>query len=290
MDRAAVLKAVTEAAEDRKTVAGAPRRVLTREAVSHIAREFGIDPAGVERLALEGSVTPVRYVRNFDCLDHAQQGRLLGSKVMLAGLGGLGGYVLELLLRAGVGTIVACDGDVFDESNLNRQLLAHEGTVGVSKAEAALERARLVNPSAKVEVHALDADFEGFSGLVRGAAIAVDAMGGPAQRVALEDAAALEGIPLVTAAVSGWNAIAATVEPGSPGLSRLMGGRQDRAAEETEGTMAPAVNLAACLQAAEVLRILTGEAPALSGGLLMASLATMEFHKVPLDFSMQDDG
>ena len=53
---------------------------------------------------------------------------------MCSGCGGLGGYTIEMLGRLGVGTITAIDGDVFDETNLNRQILSDESTIGQSKA------------------------------------------------------------------------------------------------------------------------------------------------------------
>ena len=60
------------------------------------------------------------------------------------GCGGLGGYAIEMLARAGVGHIRVCDGDVFDETNLNRQLLCTEDVLGKSKAEAAADRIKSV--------------------------------------------------------------------------------------------------------------------------------------------------
>ncbi len=58
--------------------------------------------------------------------------KLQNSRVLIAGLGGVGGYILESLVRAGVGTIGLCDFDMVDISNLNRQILAVQNTVGKS--------------------------------------------------------------------------------------------------------------------------------------------------------------
>ena len=73
--------------------------------------------------------------------------RLHGARVALAGLGGVGGAAFEALARAGVGHILACDCDVFEQSNLNRQILATSGTIGLSKCAAALARAESIDPS-----------------------------------------------------------------------------------------------------------------------------------------------
>ena len=92
-----------------------------------------------------------RYVRNLGALTE-QECTLLGTKtVFVAGCGGLGGYLIEMLLRLGIGTIRAADGDVFEVSNLNRQLLSSPSSLGQSKAEAAASRAALVNPDVRFE-------------------------------------------------------------------------------------------------------------------------------------------
>lgn len=71
---------------------------------------------------------------------------LEGCRVAVFGLGGVGGYVVEALARAGVGKLDLIDGDVFSESNLNRQILALHSTIGRLKAEVAAERVKAINP------------------------------------------------------------------------------------------------------------------------------------------------
>ena len=71
---------------------------------------------------------------------------LRDAYVVLAGVGAVGGYALEGLVRAGVGHIKVIDADVFNGSNLNRQILATVDTIGRPKADVAIERARSINP------------------------------------------------------------------------------------------------------------------------------------------------
>ena len=80
---------------------------------------------------------------------------IYGSCVAVVGLGGVGGAAFEALVRAGVGRIIAVDCDTVDVTNLNRQILATADTVGIKKTEAAVLRARSINPDC--EVIALDA-------------------------------------------------------------------------------------------------------------------------------------
>ena len=77
--------------------------------------------------------------------------RLRDSFAVVCGVGAVGGYALEGLVRAGVGRIRIVDADVFSESNLNRQVLATVDTIGRKKAEVAAERARSINPDIQIE-------------------------------------------------------------------------------------------------------------------------------------------
>ena len=72
--------------------------------------------------------------------------KLKSAKVLVCGVGGVGGYVVEGLARAGVGAIDVLDNDVFSPSNLNRQILATTATIGRKKTEVAIERIKSINP------------------------------------------------------------------------------------------------------------------------------------------------
>ena len=77
--------------------------------------------------------------------------KLRNSSVIVCGCGAVGGYVIEGLVRAGVGKLRVVDGDVFSGSNLNRQILCTTDTVGRKKSEVACERARSINPDIDIE-------------------------------------------------------------------------------------------------------------------------------------------
>jgi hypothetical protein len=90
--------------------------------------------------------------RNIGFVSAAEQERLRQSCVFVCGTGGMGGAALMGLARAGVGKLIVADIDVFEISNLNRQLFAFTDTVGRPKAEAAAEAARRINPELEMEV------------------------------------------------------------------------------------------------------------------------------------------
>ena len=199
---------------------------------------------------------------------------LINCGVFIAGLGGLGGYLLEHRLRLGPGFIRAADGDLFDETNLDRQLLSAPSQLGRPKAEAAAERAKLVAPGLDFEAVSEFLDGENCLRLLRGCALALDGLDNAESRLVLERGCAEVGIPLVHGAASGLCFEAGVVPPGSGMLARLYPpGRQamDRMAR------GPAVAACAAIQCAQAEQILRGERPTLWGKLLTADLAGPSF-------------
>lgn len=202
---------------------------------------------------------PERYWRNARFLSRTDQEKLLRAHVVIVGLGGLGGTVLEELLRLGVGTITGVDMDIFERSNLNRQLLATEENIGLHKAEAARLRARQINSSIRFIPVTEKQDFDSMRTLFRGVDVVVDALGGLADRQALEKAAAENGVPVVSAGIAGLTGWCKAVFPGETGPASLLAGDGGRPTpDEILGNLAPTAFLAASLQAALVLQILTG--------------------------------
>ena len=199
---------------------------------------------------------------------------LINCGVFIAGLGGLGGYLLEHMLRLGPGFIRAADGDLFDETNLDRQLLSAPSQLGRPKAEAAAERAKLVAPGLDFEAVSEFLDGENCLRLLRGCALALDGLDNAESRLVLERGCAEVGIPLVHGAASGLCFEAGVVPPGSGMLARLYPpGRQamDRMAR------GPAVAACAAIQCAQAEQILRGELTTLCGKMLKAYLAGPSF-------------
>ena len=79
--------------------------------------------------------------------------RLRRSKIIIFGIGGVGGYALEILARSGVGEIAIVDADKVEASNINRQILSLHSTIGVAKVEVARQRILDINPECKVICH-----------------------------------------------------------------------------------------------------------------------------------------
>ena len=205
---------------------------------------------------------PERYRRNASFLSAEEQRKLLRSHAVIIGLGGLGGTVLEELLRLGVGHITGVDMDVFEASNLNRQLLATEETLGRAKTEAAVRRAAQVNPSVRFSAIRVRQDYASMCALFRGVDVVVDALGGLTDKAALEKAAACNDVPVVSAGIAGMTGWCKALFPGETGPGTLLGAEAQEGTgltpDERLGNLAPTVFLAASLQASLVLQILTG--------------------------------
>ncbi|THB62844.1 MAG: HesA/MoeB/ThiF family protein, partial [Desulfovibrio sp.] len=254
---------------------------ISRDAVQELAREFSLSLGAVEIAALKAQVIPERYLRNLNAYSLDDQIRLLESCVAIVGLGGLGGLVFELLVRAGVGKLRVADGDTFEASNLNRQMLGTEACLGQNKAKVAMARAKELNPG--VEVHAVPEflDRPSMDALIQGADVVVDCLGGLKHRNMLRTAAREAGKPLVTAAVAGLTGLAATLLPGPDKTALLFPENPDtRSAEDELGCPGPGVNLASSLQASMVMNLLCNS-PGIDGrSVLFFDLKDFDFSLV----------
>lgn len=98
-------------------------------------------------------MTDERFSRTERLLGHAAMERLAAAKVAIFGIGGVGGYVTEALVRSGIGSFALIDRDTVSLSNLNRQIIATGKTLGRYKTEVAKERILEINPHAQVTIH-----------------------------------------------------------------------------------------------------------------------------------------
>ena len=217
-----------------------------------------------------------RYIRNLGALTEAECALLREKTVLVAGCGGLGGYLIEMLLRLGVGEIRAADGDRFEASNLNRQLLSAQSLLGRSKAEAAAERAALVNPGIRFVAVPEFVTEENVDGLVRGCDAVLDAMDNIASRRMLANACSAAQIPLIHGAICGWRAQAAIIMPGDGMMDWIY---PEGAAPTSKASLSFTPPFCAALQTALCVRLLTGRKVE-TGKLYVANLLDMELQSL----------
>lgn len=220
----------------------------------------------------------VRYHRNLPALSEEECAILRKKRVLIAGCGGIGGYLLELLLRIGVGCIRVCDGDVLEPSNLNRQLLSELPRMGLSKAKAAVLRGQRVNPDVIVE--AVDGYMTqgNVLDLIQGCDAVLDALDNIESRKILSSACTTAGKPYIFGAVSGWVAQAAISMPGDHLIEMLY---PEETAAEDKSVLSFTPALCASVQAALCIKLLAN-LPVETGKMFYFDLYHQEFETITM--------
>ena len=216
------------------------------------------------------------YIRNIPAISEAEQETLQNKAVAVIGCGGLGGYAIEYLARLGVGKIIAVDGDVFAESNLNRQLLSTKETLGQRKADVAIARINSINPD--VEAVAINEylTVNSAASLVKNVDLVIDALDNVESRLILEDVCEQTGVTFIHGAVQGWNLQVSVVTPGSKILHSLYKGTGSTDTPESKTCLCPTPACCAAIQVAEAIKNLLGRESSLTGQVLFMDLQTME--------------
>ena len=250
---------------------------LTIRDVGKLAAAAGVTRREVELCALAGGVVPRRYLRNIGTLGVEGQLKLLRARVAVIGAGGLGGALVELLARLGVGTLVVADADTFTEDNLNRQLLSTEGNIGEGKAAAAAERVSRINSAVEVLPYKMFVDDANADGFLSGCDLVIDALDDIPSRLVLQRAAARLRIPFIHGAIAGFVGELMTVFPGDRGLEVLYGeaaSAPEKGIEVTVGTPTVTPVAVAALQAAEAVKVITGIGELMRDRVLFIDLET----------------
>jgi molybdopterin-synthase adenylyltransferase len=232
---------------------------LSVNQVVALEKKSAVSAKKIEIAALENDIIPERYVRNFNAFSPKDQIKLLRSTVAVVGLGGLGGGVTEILARIGIGTLILIDGDVFEDTNLNRQVLSTQNRIGTSKALAAAERVKEINSSITITMHKQFLDEQNAPTILSQAHVIVDCLDSISTRFIVHDAAKKLKKPLVSSAVAGASGQLTTIFPEDDGLS-LIYGESDRqlsvGAETSLGCLPHAVSFLSAMECSEVAKIL----------------------------------
>ena len=215
---------------------------------------------------------PDRYNRNMMALSPDECALLARKRVAIVGCGGLGGSVIEALARIGVGFLRVIDGDVFEPSNLNRQLLCTEAALGRPKAEVAAERVRAVNSGIRVEPVVAFLGEENAADLVGDVDCVLDCLDNLEARFWLAHACQKLGLPLVYGAIAGWFGQACTVYPGDPSFVSIYGDPFGESQHKRLGNLPFTAYAIAAVQAAEAVKVLLDRPGQLRNRLLMVDL------------------
>jgi adenylyltransferase/sulfurtransferase len=219
------------------------------------------------------STTPLaRYARQIRFSPFGEEGqrRFSAARALLCGCGALGSTIANMLVRAGIGHLRIVDRDFVELSNLQRQVLFDEAdaAAGLPKAVAAAEKLRQINASVVVEPIVADLDASNIEAFCDGVQIVLDGTDNFETRFLINDACVKRGLPWIYGGCVGAEGQAMTILPGKTACLRCL--IPDCPAPgsvstcETTGILGPIVGVIASIEAAEAMKILSGNRNAVS--------------------------
>jgi molybdopterin/thiamine biosynthesis adenylyltransferase len=229
----------------------------------------------------------LRYSRHILLTEVGIEGqqRLLGSRALVIGAGGLGSPIALYLASAGVGQITICDGDQVDLTNLQRQVVHRTDSIGKYKALSAQATLASINPEVQVVAVTERADDHRISQLVADADVILDGSDNFATRHAVNRACVHQRKPLVSGAAVRFDGQVAVFDmrrDDAPCYSCLFPDASEN--EDTPcavmGVFAPLTGIIGTIQAAEALKLLARAGEALTGRLLLVDALTMQLRTI----------
>ncbi|MFA4903665.1 MAG: HesA/MoeB/ThiF family protein [Desulfobaccales bacterium] len=217
----------------------------------------------------------VRYSRNtlLDQVGWEGQARWRASRVMVVGAGGIGSAALLYLAAAGVGRLGLVDGDAVEESNLQRQILYRSADLGRQKVAVAEAALTALNPHCRVETFDQRLNPANVKEVLHGFEVVLDASDNFPTRFLLAECCWRDGIPLVSAAATGWYGKLLVALPGAENpcyrcLVPEMPSAEAVPSSSESGILGAVAGTMGCLQAVEALKLLLGRESNLTRRLL----------------------
>ena len=214
------------------------------------------------------------------------QSKLLSSKVLLLGAGGLGSPAAMYLAAAGIGTIGIVDMDEVDASNLQRQILHNIERIGDRKVESAKKTLQLLNPDVKVIAYDTRLEASNIMDIIAGYDVIVDGADNFPSRYLLNDASIKLGIPVVHGSIFRFEGMVTVFDPKNGPTYR------DMVPEPPPAELAPSCaeagvlgvlpGIVGSIQALETIKVLLGLGESLSGRILAIDTTEMTFRTFKL--------
>jgi molybdopterin/thiamine biosynthesis adenylyltransferase len=238
----------------------------------------------IEGERIEGVVMSLkrqdRYKRNGLTIDERDQQLLKQSTVCVLGCGGLGGYTIEMLARAGIGTLIVIDKDTYDETNLNRQLLSSMNNLGQSKAKVAEERVHQINDEIHVIAMEVSIDEHNGAAILQGCDLVVDALDSIPTRKLIAAICRDLDKPFIYGAIAGWYGQVSTIMPDEHTLDFIYQKDTQSGDELRLGNPSFTPALVAAIQVSETIKVLLSKGELLTGGFMHIDLLTNEMDKI----------
>lgn len=161
--------------------------------------------------------------RQVEIISSDEQEKLRTTPVLVMGCGGLGGTIIEQLVRAGFEKLTIIDQDVFDETNLNRQIRSNVDSINKSKVEITKEAMEKINPNVNIQEHDLSINQNNISDVFKGNKVLIDAVDNIYTRVLISREAKKQNMLFVHAAVESTMGQLSVFEPTSVSYEELFG-------------------------------------------------------------------
>ena len=230
-----------------------------------------------------------RYARHIVIKEVGQKGqqKLLDSKVLVIGAGGLGSPALMYLSASGVGNIGIVDSDCVDLSNLQRQIIHHDSDIGIPKVISAKNTINAMNPDIKVKTYYMKADESNIMNLIKDYDYILDCTDNFNSKFMINDACVMSGKPFTHAGILRFEGQLMTYIPekNSPCYRCVFGNPPPPDAVPTVkqvGVIGAVCGTTGTLQALEAIKYIIGTGELLSGYLLNFNALTMNFRKIKL--------
>ena len=260
-------------------------QIIDLKGVRFIASKKRIPPLEVEISCLEQNIVPARYLRNIGTIGIEGQLKLLHSTVVVCGVGGLGGTMIELLARQGAGHLVIIDNGKFAENNLNRQIIAAESDLNKSKVKVAAARVKKINSAVVVSTFYKTINSRNIKKLIINASVVLDGLDNLKTRRILANACDELKIPFVHGAIAGFSGQLMTILPGDKGLSAICGlstTENECGIETHTGNPSATPAIIAAWEVHEAIKIITGIGNPIRNRLIFLDFADGTFDEISL--------
>ena len=226
-----------------------------------------VEPSSYRRMRVLFFCVPPRITPRTGAM-----GEFANDRVLIVGVGGLGAPAVSALVRGSARSITLVDPDSVELSNLPRQVIYTADDIATPKVVAAARRLKELHPAVGIETRRLELTRANADELIRGHGFVIDATDDPAAKFLINDRCVALGVPFVYGGVRGMSGQALTVLPGRTACLRcLFEGPPDDdeiASCRDAGIIGPVAGAIGEAQAAEAMRWMRGETPALAGAML----------------------
>lgn len=235
-----------------------------------------------------------RYARHIILKEVGEEGqeKLLKSRVLIIGAGGLGSPAAMYLGAAGIGTIGIADADEVDLSNLQRQIIYTTKDVGKAKVSSAKERINAINPEVKVNAYHEFINDDNIKGLIREYDFIIDATDNFSSKFLINDACVIEKRPFSHAGIMRFQGQLMTYVPGKGPCYRCVFHNpppEDMVPNAAQaGIIGAMAGVIGSMQAMEAVKYIVGAGDLLTDFLLTYDALKMEFRKIKLPYRVKD--